>query len=205
MPGGVPGTPGNLVPPERGEPEVFAWSDTAYPIRVYPVVPGQESMEVILVGRALTEEQVRACAPEIRPEWMQDFTGAATYKLADGSGGLSRVELYVTHAEQGNACTITLREATAENLAAYGLDGEHLPSINYLGYRAWREYDDGDGGERVSVLVAFEKDGVLYTLKTDAPAEQEKYAEIDLRDLLLAYAGTHYTPDLGSFVYAPEG
>ncbi len=202
-PGTEVGTPGDLGPymEQPAEPEVFLWTEQLPASKTGDSVTG----EVILVGQGLTQEQVAACAPENRLGWMEDFSGSATYKLADGSGGLLCVDLYVTHEELGSTCRITLLEATPSRLEAFGLDGERLPSWDGQGYSAFREYYDRGDGERVSILVAFEKEGVLYTLKTDAPAELEKYAAIDLRDLLLGYVGTHYAPDLGSFVYAPEG
>ena len=118
VPGGVPGTPGDLGPymEQPAEPEVFAWVEQL----PMPYTGPDDNVhgEVILVGQELAPEQAAACTPEVRLEWMEDFSGSATYKLADGSGGLSCVELWVTHEDLGNTCRVTLREATPERLAA---------------------------------------------------------------------------------------
>ena len=115
-------------------------------------------------------------------------------RLADGSGGLSEVQLRVSHGER--QIGIALREATEERLAALGLEGT-LPTMDGQGYRAWRQYCTRDGEEWVQVQTAFVKPPVLYTLDTAVPAAEEDAAALDLRDLLLAYARTP-VPDLGS-------
>lgn len=196
MPGGVPGPSANqgLDP----APAVFAWTSDP---SVSP--PGEDAAQayVVLVGRELTAEEVKACAPGIRLEWMEDFSGSAAYRLADGSGGLAFAQLEVSHAERGNRYRISLREATEQNMAASGLTGT-LPSMDGQGYRARREYYAGADGERVMILVSFVREGILYTLDADVPEAEETPAALDLRDLLLAYAGTHSAPDLGSFRYS---
>ena len=196
VPGGVPGPSANqgLDP----APGVFAWTSDP---SVSP--PGEDAAQayVVLVGRELTAEEVKACAPGIRLEWMEDFSGSAAYRLADGSGGLAFAQLEVSHAELGNRYRISLREATEQNMAASGLTGT-LPSMDGQGYRAQREYYAGADGERVMILVSFVREGILYTLDADVPEAGEIPAALDLRDLLLAYAGTHSAPDLGSFRYS---
>lgn len=196
VPGGVPGPSANqgLDP----APGVFAWTSDP---SVSP--PGEDAAQayVVLVGRELTAEEVKACAPGIRLEWMEDFSGSAAYRLADGSGGLAFAQLEVSHAELGNRYRISLREATEQNMAASGLTGT-LPSMDGQGYRAQREYYAGADGERVMILVSFVREGILYTLDADVPEAEETPAALDLRDLLLAYAGTHSAPDLGSFRYS---
>ena len=194
-PGTPVGTPGDLTPPpERGEPEVFAYS-------YFVDKPGlaEDADGIILVGQELTEAQLTACTPGERLTWMEGFTGSAVYRLADGSGGLNGVELSV--AREGRTYRVTLREATAERLAAFGLDGETLPMMDGQGYAAFRDAYVREDGERVSILAAFEKAGVLYTLAADVPGEEEKAAAIDLRDLFLAYERMETAPDLGSFAY----
>lgn len=196
VPGGVPDSSANqgLDP----VPEVFAWTSDP---SVSP--PGEDAAQayVVLVGRELTAEEVKACVPGIRLEWMEDFSGSAAYRLADGSGGLAFAQLEVSHAELGNRYRISLREATEQNMAASGLTGT-LPSMDGQGYRARREYYAGADGERVMILVSFVREGILYTLDADVPEAEETPAALDLRDLLLAYAGTHSAPDLGSFRYS---
>lgn len=178
--------PPQLEPPAK--PTVFAWSEV-----VHPIYTG-EAAEVILVGRALSETELEACTPETPPGWAETFTGWASFRLADGSGGLSEVQLRVSHGER--QIGIALREVTEERLAALGLEGT-LPAMDGQGYRAWRQYYTQDGEEWVQVQTAFVKTPVLYTLDTAVPAAEEDAAALDLRDLLLAYARTP-VPDLGS-------
>ena len=57
--------------------------------------------------------------------------------------------------------------------------------------------------------VRFEKENLEYTLLSNAPTAEEDNAAIDLRDLLLAYIGTHSVPDLnryqhGEYVHRDE-
>ncbi len=178
--------PPQLEPPAK--PSVFAWSDV-----VHPIYTG-EAAEVILVGRALSEAELTACTPETPPGWAETFTGWASFRLADGSGGLSEVQLRVSHGER--QIRIALREATEDRLAALDPEGT-LPTMDGQGYRAWRQYYTQDGEEWVQVQTAFVKPPVLYTLDTAAPAAEEDAAALDLRDLLLAYARTP-VPDLES-------
>ncbi len=193
VPGGVPGDPGDPAP----APEIFAWSSDP---SLSP--PGEASTQayVILVSQELTAEQVKACAPGIRLAWMADFSGYAAYRLADGSGGLDYIQMDVAHEELGNRYRIFLQAATEENLATSGLTGS-LPSMDGQGYRAQRESYAGADGERVMILVSFVREGILYTLNADVPKAEETPTAVDLRDLFLAYAGTHSAPDLSSFSY----
>ena len=193
-PGGREATPGDMEP---AEPEVFCWVENV----PMPYPGADDAGGVILVGRELTEEEYATCAPAQREEWMENFTGSAIYRLADGSGGLNGVELSVTHADLGTTCHITLRKATPERLAAFGLDRDNLPLIDGECYAACREYYDRGDGERVSILVAFVREDVLYTLYTDVPAEEKNAAAMDLYRLFLGYVNAPIAPDLDSFVY----
>ena len=189
----VPGNPGEPAP----VPDMFAWWETD----VLPYA-GVDTADVFLVGEDLTEEQIKACAPEIRPEWMKDLTGHAVYRLADGSGGLAGVELHAANEDRGISYRISLREATEQNRSVFGLDTGTLPSFDDQGYRAYREHYARGDGECTAILAVFVREGVLYTLSADVPVERENDAAQDLRDLLLAYAGTRNVPDLGSFRYS---
>ena len=65
------------------------------------------------------------------------------------------------------------------------------------GSRAGRcTWDGQDGTAWTELTAVFEKENVACTLHTAAPGSAKAAAAMDLADLLLAYAGTHSTPDL---------
>ena len=199
VPGGVPGPSANqgLDP----APGVFAWTETdAMPYA------GMDTADVFQAGEPLTAEEADACAPEVRlEEWMEDFSGHAVYKLADGSGGLAGVELRVTHGERGITYRITLRTAAEQALQYFGLDTDALPVLNGQRYRACRERYAGGDGERTSLLLTFVRKEVLFTLSADVPAEAEDAAAQDLLLLFQSYVRTGAVPDLGNFRYSGGG
>ena len=51
---------------------------------------GVDVAGVMQVAEPLTKAQLAACAPEVRLEWMDDFTGFAAYYLKDGAGAWRR-------------------------------------------------------------------------------------------------------------------
>ena len=214
QPGGVPGpdavpvgVPG--VEAESGSeatPPVLAWNDVSGAAETI----GADVAGVMQVAEPLTGAQTAACAPEIRLEWMEDFTGFAAYYLKDGAGGLAYIELSVPSPARNGKCTIRIRDVNAPAYVGCIMQPqpeEKVGSINGQDYRAYRiRYFHGEGDPKSSppedwteLTVRFVKENVEYTLCTDAPASQTLQAETELRDLLLAYAGTHNVPDLSAF------
>ena len=205
QPVGVPGPAAQTASPA---PAVLAWIDVD--ASAAQAVDWALKQGVMMVGEKLTAAQCRECMPEILLEWMANAEGAATYLLHDGSGGLVNVELRVTNPEWGGTTTIRIRDKDAWQVPVcdVGLD-EDAPAavLNGQEYRAYR-YDyffgEGDPDETppqpwVELTVQFEKEHLEYTMLSSVPASEEDAAAADLRDLLLAYAGTHTVPDLNSY------
>ena len=207
QPVGVPG-PG-AAPDAAPAPDVLAWNELSEADAA--AGSGGDVAGVMQVAEPLTAAQLAACAPEIREEWMQDFTGCAAYYLKDGAGGLAQIELKVRNAGSGRTYTVRLRDVSAPEaldcIVRPQPETDRASAINGLEYCAYRlNYYHGEGDPTVyppeawtEYWVIFEKENVVYTLLADAPAAQSKQAECDLRDLLLCYAGTHGVPDLSSF------
>lgn len=210
QPGGVPGpdaVPVGVPGTEAGAPvpDILAWNDIDVSERIAADVAG-----VMQVAEPLTAAQTAACAPEIRLEWMEEFTGFAAYYLKDGAGGLAYIELTVPSPARNGKCTVRIRDVNAPAYAGCIMQPqpeEKVGSINGQDYRAYRiRYLHGQGDPKsnppedwTELTVRFVKENVEYTLSTDAPASQALQAETELRDLLLAYAGTHNVPDLSAF------
>ena len=163
-----------------------------------------------MIGETLTAEQVGECMPEVLLAWMANASGYATYLLGDGSGGLAYVELKVTNPEWGGTTTVRIRDTDAWQVPVCGVglnENERAAVINGQEYRAYRHdyfYGEGDPNENppqpwVELTVRFEKEHLEYTMVSSVPAAEEDAAAGDLRDLLLAYTGTHYVPDLNSY------
>ena len=203
QPGGVPGAEALEAAPA---PTVLAWNDVegaAGPL-------GADVAGVMQVGEPLTGAQTAECAPEIRLEWMDGFTGFASYYLKDGAGGLACVEMKVTHAGVGEY-TIRLRDVDAPKtpncIARPGPETDRVGSLNGLEYRAYRlRYYHGEGDPALyppeawtEMEIVFVRENVEYTLSAAVPETLEDAAAADLKDLLLAYAGTHAVPDLRAF------
>ena len=206
---GVPGVPGENPPAGNDPaPAVLAWTDTdgtAAETGDWALKQG-----VCMVGEKLTAAQVRECMPEILLEWMANAEGAATYLLHDGSGGLVNVELKVTNPDWGGTSTIRIRDKDAWQapVCGVGLDEDKsAATLNGQEYRAFRHsYFSGEGDPNetppqpwVELSVSFEKENLEYTMLSAVPATEEERAACDLRDLLLAYIGTHSVPDLNSY------
>ena len=202
-PGGVPG-PG-AAPDAAPVPDVLAWNEVDETRRA---VAGDVA-GVMMVAEPLTEAQRAACSPEIKLEWMGDFDGFADYYLKDGAGGLAYIEMTVTHPGV-SSYTVRLRDAdTPEPPSCLSTVRETDRAGCYGGqeYRAYRlHYLHGEGDPRenppeawTEMQVVFEREGVVYTLTAAVPQALEDAAATDLRDLLLAYAGTHAVPDLSAF------
>jgi len=210
QPVGVPGTNAAMEPaPGMADPvpEILAWNDVEES-------PAQADWAleqgVIMVGEKLTKEQLAACMPEILLPWMENADGFATYLLHDGSGGLANVELQVTNPDWGGVSTVRIRDRDAWQMpeCIVGMDEEEKVSAwNGLEYRAYRHrYDYGEGDPKenppeswVELTVKFGKEDLEYTILSSVPCTEEQSAALDLRDLLLAYSGTHYVPDLSGF------
>lgn len=221
QPGGVPGVPEENPPAPAGNdpaPTVLAWIDddgAASEATDWALKQG-----VCMIGEKLTAEQLKACLPEIMLEWMANAEGAATYLLGDGSGGLVNVELKVTNPDWGGTTTIRIRDKDAWQVPVCGVglnENKSTAAINGQEYSACRHYyyfGEGDPKENppqpwVELTVRFEKENLEYTLLSNAPTAEEDNAAIDLRDLLLAYIGTHSVPDLnryqhGEYVHRDE-
>ena len=201
QPGGVPGPEADEAAPM---PTVLAWNDVDETRRdIASDVAG-----VMMVGKPLTKAQTAACAPEIRLEWMDGFTGFAAYYLKGGAGGLAYIEMTVPHEGVGTY-TVRLRDVNAPEMpSCYPV--RETDSVGSLGGQAYRAYrlryyhGEGDPAQNPSeawteMKLIFVKDDVEYTLLADVPETLADAAAIDLRDLLLAYAGSHGVPDLGAF------
>ncbi len=194
---GVPGSVNGPMTQPDAVPTMLAWNELK-------TMPESEEMFFAVFGQPLTEEQLAACCPEIRLEWMESMRG---YAELFGWGELYRVTIAATDPAWDGNLTVYLRDRDALQAPAQPWDEEwrkevetRIAALNGQEYRAYRfEYDYLPDEPHVWMCVVFEKENVEYTLRADAPAEQETQAAADLRDLLLAYAGTHYTPDLGSF------
>jgi hypothetical protein len=202
QPGGVPG-PG-AAPDAAPVPDVLAWNDVDETRRgIASDVAG-----VMMVGEPLTGAQIAVCAPEIRLEWMDGFTGFAAYYLKGGAGGLAYIEMTVPHEGVGTY-TVRLRDVNAPEMpSCYPVQGtDSVGSLGGQAYRAYRlRYFHGEGDPAqnppeawTEMQVVFEREEVVYTLTAAVPQALEDAAAIDLRDLLLAYAGSHGVPDLGAF------
>ena len=211
QPGGVPDIPGE-DPPEPAlndpAPTILAWMD----------VDGSPAQSVdwgvaqgaAMVGEKLTAGQIKTCMPEVLLEWMANAEGVATYLLHDGSGGLVNVELKVTNPQWGGTTTIRIRDQEAWQVPVCGVglnENGRAATLNGQEYCAYRHnyfYGEGDPNENppqpwVELTVIFAKENLEYTMLANVPATEEDHAAIDLRDMLLAYSGTHYVPDLDSF------
>jgi hypothetical protein len=192
------GMPGEAGPPGRDaapRPDHLAWIDLEE-------VPGAAG-GVVMVGEPLTPEQVSACAPGVRLEWMQEFTGSAEYYLHDGSGGLAFAELrLVNESEQGEnrMYRILLRSADDPNALTRLPETElRRPMMDGHAYAAFRCRYAEQGEERVYLAAEFVCGEVAYALSVDAPLDRELYAGKDLSDLMLCYFRTETQPDLSLF------
>ena len=198
QPVGVPG-PGAATP----ERIALVWNEAQSAATVdWNVQEG-----VVEVGDLLTEEEMAACAPEIRLEWMAQTEGNAVYYLAGGKGGLAYVLLRFTDPAHSGV-TATLRDVDAPRAPVCGLafsETDRVGALNGLEYRAYRHpYLFGEVDRLapwVTLTVVFEKENVEYTLQTDVLQSEEDAAAQDMADLLLAYAGSHTVPDLAAFRY----
>ena len=204
QPVGVPG-PGAVLP-EAAEPTVLAWNE---------LDETRGSLEadmagVAMVSEPLTAAQTAACAPEIREAWMAQFNGYATYYLHKGEGGLAYLDLTVTNAAWGGESRIRIRDKDAPeyyDCIVWQPETDKVGSYGGQEYRAYRyTYYHGEGDPDLNppeawteLTVIFEKENVEYTLRANVPEAHAELAAMDLRDLLLAYAGTHGAPDLSAF------
>ncbi len=193
QPAGVPGPEASTPAPER---VALAWNELEH--------PATEIGGVVMVGDPLTQEELAACCPEIRLEWMAQVEGYASYYLIDGSGGLAFVTLRYTAPE--GADTITLELWDADPPPHYDVviprETDRVGALNGQAYRAYRcAWTETDGPPWVELSVCFEKEHVAYALRCSVPRTEEDAAAHDLTDLLLAYAGTHSVPDLSLFRY----
>lgn len=201
VPGGmtidVPGSSNGPAATPGAAPTVLAWNELK-------TMPEHEAMFFAVFGQPLTEEQLAACCPEIRLEWMESMRG---YAELFGWGELYRVTITATDPAWDGNLTVYLRDRDALQAPAQPWDEEwrkevetRIAALNGQEYRAYRfEYDYLPGEPHVWMCVVFEKENVEYTLLADAPAAQETEAAVDLMDLLLAYAGTHNVPELSGF------
>ena len=195
IPVGVPvGVNGPASLPDAA-PTVLAWKELES-------MPESEEMFFALFGQLLTDEQLAMCGPEIRLEWMESLRGWAEFF---GWGELYRVNLTATDPAWGGEIRIRIRDLDAPEAPALPVDADWrektdpIPSLNGKEYRAYRlEHDYLPGEPHVWMCAVFEQENVEYTFLADVPAEQETEAAVDLMDLLLAYMGTHRTPDLAS-------
>ena len=208
QPVGVPGEAPPAPAASDPAPTVLKWIDddgSATEATDWALKQG-----VCMVGETLTAEQIGECMPEIQLEWMENAQGFATYLLGDGSGGLVNVELKVTNPDWGGTSTIRIRDKDAWQIPVCGVgqsENERAATINGQEYRAYRHpYFSGEGDPNenppqpwVELTVRFEKENLEYELLAGVPAAEEDKAACDLRDLLLAYAGTHRVPDLNSY------
>ncbi len=192
---GVPGGVNGPMAQPDAAPTALAWKELES-------MPESEEMFFALFGQLLTDEQLAMCGPEIRLEWMESLRGWAEFF---GWGELYRVNLTATDPAWGGEIRIRVRDLDAPEAPALPVDADWrektdpIPSLNGKEYRAYRlEYDYLPGEPHVWMCVVFEKENLEYTLLADAPAARETEAAVDLMDLLLAYAGTHYAPDLAS-------
>lgn len=195
MPVGVPGSANGPASLPDAAPTVLAWNELES-------MPESEEMFFALFGQELTAEQLAACGPEIRLEWMESLRGWAEFF---GWGELYRVNLTATDPAWGGEIQIRIRDLDALEAPALPTDADWrektdpIPSLNGKEYRAYRlAYDYLPGEPHVWMCVVYEQENVEYTFLADVPAEKETEAAVDLRDMLLAYMGTHRTPDLAS-------
>lgn len=201
VPGDIVGVPGSVNGPAMlpdAEPTVLAWNELEG-------APGADkTMFFALFGQPLTAEQLAACCPEIRLEWMASLRGVGEYF---GWGELYRVALTASDPACAGEIAVQLRDRDALRPPASPWDEgwtetPHTAELNGQEYRAYRaEYDKYPGEPYVWMSVVFEKENVEYTLTANVPLESEKQAAVDLKDLLLAYTGTHTVPDLSGFRY----
>ena len=201
QPGGVPG-------PEAAEavpvPTVLAWNE----VDGAAWTPEADVAGVMQVAEPLTAAQTAECSPEIRLDWMDDFTGYAAYYLKDGAGGLAHIEMKVTDPGVGTY-TVRLRDVNAPEMPSCypAKETDSVGSLNGQEYRAYRmQYYHGEGDPALNppaawteMKLVFVRENVEYTLLADVPQTLADAAAIDLRDLLLAYAGSHSVPDLSAF------
>ena len=207
VPVGVPGTPevpggyntgmtpGDYLGMDTPAPDVLAWID------LDPERAERADHSFFMFGEPLTSAQLAECLPEIRLEWMECTEGYAYYW---GWGELADVQFGIVDRARGwtvRTCLVPEGAVRAADWVFEPQPEEKEAYINDLAYRAYRLYygDAEHGGERVWMQAQFEKEGVEYALSIDVPAEDELYASIDLRDVLLAYQGTHYVPDFSAY------
>ena len=187
VPGGVPGP--DAAEAAAPKPTVLAWNERESAL-------GAE-MYVYLTSEPLTAAQMAEYGPEIRMEWMADAEGFAVYY---GWGELAWAELLFSDPAWDGTITLRLRDAAAQPIPSFGPEPEKTDTVGALNgqeYRAYRyAYTERDGTPWAELSVVFERNGVAYAMCTTAPQSAEEAAALDLADLLLAYAGTHSTPDL---------
>lgn len=204
QPVGVPGADALL--PEAAKPTVLAWNELDEARASYQA----DVAGVAMASEPLTAAQTAACTPEIQEEWMTQFNGIAYYYLKGGAGGLAYIELTLQNAAWGGNSTIRIRDKdTPDPPQCYVQvrETDHVGSYGGQEYRAYRlNYLHGEGDPATNppeawteLTVVFEKENVVYTLYANVPQTQEELAAMDLRDLLLCYAGTHNVPDLSAF------
>ena len=188
------------TPPAPGpaaEPEPLYWNDL-------PELPAVLGSWYLLVGEALTEEELAVCAPGTEEWWIEGCEGYAAYIGAEGVGGLAWVTLLVSAERLEDPIQVTLRDVNAPVPPPFpgGLPGPeeaHAGRVNDQEYRAFRcYYEDGEGEKRVWLAAVFEKEGMEFTLAADVPEAQEKTAGTDLLWLLAAYTDLP-APDLSGF------
>ena len=195
-------TPAPPPPGPDAEPEPLYWNDL-------PELPAVLGSWYLLVGEALTEEDLAVCAPGTEERWIEGCEGYAAYIGAEGAGGLAWATVLVSAEALEDPIQVTLRDVNAPAPPSFpgGLPGPeeaHAGRVNDQEYRAFRcYYEDGEGEKRVWLAAVFEKEGVEFTLGADVPEAQEKTAGMDLHWLIVSYSRTP-APDLGGFAFRGE-
>ena len=195
-------TPAPPPPGPAAEPDPLYWNELT------ELPAGGGSAWYLLVGEALTEGELSACAPGTEEWWIEGCEGYATYIGAEGAGGLAWVTLLVSAEELEDPIQVTIRDTDApEPPRLPGLPGPeeaHAGRLNDQEYRAFRyRYEDGQGAARAWLSAVFEKDGVEFNLLADVPEALEKTAGMDLHWLIAAYSRTP-VPDLGGLSFKGE-
>lgn len=167
-----------------------------------------------ITGREMTRTELDAAAPPVRPEWMEDLTGAV---LSYGWGELDSLCLGCS-TPWGGEVTITLRDP--DGLRAPALPGEADPEpavsrFNDFEFTAYERLSSEPGVGWSEVWAEFTLDGVDYAVSVSnpqivwaegvAPDPTEENgpftledAKSALYDVLVCYAAATDAPDLSA-------
>ncbi len=160
-----------------------------------PQADGALAAGVLIVGEALTPEELASAAPQQPLAWMS-LSGSALYY---GWGELSHLLLEIRNDAWGGVVRVAIHDAEKplpadcllpeEQVQQTQLGDLCLTAFQYTGQEAGRAY----------LWAEFARGGLCYHVTTEAGLDGLEQAKADLADVLRCYADSACVPDLDAF------